>query len=207
MDSSQMIRSLLLFALFTACLPAEVQTDFDPGIDFTRFKTYCFIKGLELEKNGLLKDPEVRERFKNLIAGVLDPRGLREVPRDEKYDLAVRYWVALRDKQSVTLEPSPDFGWAGWGGYPPYWTGPWGWYYEEYVVRNYQEGTLIIDLIDPKTKELVWRTFVREDLTDRIKAYDKVKTELAKSFAKFPPADNDRDHMKREKDRLAEKYH
>jgi Domain of unknown function (DUF4136) len=95
--------------------------------------------------------------------------------------------------------------WMGWGGYPPYWTGPWGYYYDEYVVTNYQEGTLIVDLIDPSTKELVWRTFFRQDLSDRVKAYATLEKELAKTFARFPPSAEDKQKMARERKKLASK--
>ena len=205
MTSPPAVRLLAAILSMTCSLPAEVRTDFDPAADFGRFKTYSFVRALELEKTGILNDQETRDRIRNFIAGGLDPRGLKEVPRDQHYDLAIRYWVALRDKQSVSVSLEPDPMFLGWGGYPPYWTGPWSYYYEEYVVHNYQEGTLIVDLIDPATKDLVWRTFFRQDLSDRVKAYDKLKQDLAKSFAKFPPSAKDKKQMERERQKLASK--
>jgi hypothetical protein len=186
-------------------LSAELRTDFDPSVDFKRFKTYSFVQALELEKSGILNDPEIRERLRNFVAGGLDPRGLREVPRDEPFDLAVRYWVAVRNKESVSVSFSTDPTYIGWGGYPPYWTGAWAYHYEEYVIKRYREGTLIVDLIDPSTKELVWRTFFQRDLSDRVKAYKKLKEDLAKSFAKFPPSDEEKAKMQREREKQASK--
>jgi hypothetical protein len=184
---------------------ADVKNDFDPQADFGRFRTFCFVGGFELEKSGLLSDPENRERIKNFISGGLELRGLKEVPKDERYDLAVRYWVARRDKTSVSTVYTPDpLMWGGyWGGYPPYWSGPWGWYYEEYVVRNYVEGTLIVDLIDPSTKELVWRTYLREQLDDRSTAYAKLKKSLLKGFSSFPPNEAERNKMRKHHSKTA----
>ena len=197
------MRCLAIAACLAALLPAEVKTGFDPSVDFTRFKTYSFVQALELEKSGILNDPELRERLKNFVAGGLDPRGLREVPLDEHYDLAVRYWVAVRDKESVTIGFSSNPTYIGWGGYPPYWTGIWAHDYEEIVIKRSREGTLIVDLIDPVTKELVWRTFFQRDLSNRAKAYKKLKEDLAKSFSKFPPSDADKAKMQREWDKRA----
>jgi hypothetical protein len=187
-------------------LSAEVFTDFDPATDFTRYKTYSFVHGLELEKSGLLKDPETRERIKNFIAGGLDPRGLTEVPLDQHHDLAIRYWVGFEDKQSVTVNLAVDPLWVGWGGYPPYWTGPWAYSYDEYIVRNYREGTLIVDLIDTATNLMVWRTFFEQDLSDRVKAYDQLTKELARTFARLPPSDEEKLQMEHQRKKLESKY-
>jgi hypothetical protein len=187
--------------VLSASLRADVYTDFDPANDFSHYQTYSFVHGLTLEISDILKDPATRERIKNFIAGGLDPRGLTEVPIDQQHDLAIRYWVAVRDKQTVTLDPT----WLGWGGYPPYWTGAWAWGYDTYVVRNERDGTLIVDLIDTKTKELVWRTFFEQDLTDRVKAYDQLTKELAKTFGKFPPSEEDKLQMERQRKKMASK--
>ena len=129
-------------AVLTAapCLAGNVKNDFDPDVDFSRYHTFSFIGGKDIGRSGWLDDPDMRERFKNFISGALEMRGLKEVPKDENFSLAVRYWVARRQKQDVTVI---DYGPSMmWGGYPPYWTGAWGYSYEEYVVTNYIQGTL-----------------------------------------------------------------
>jgi len=202
-----MSRLLLLIFAFGALVCADVKNDFDPDADYSKYRTFCFVGGVDLEKTGILNDPETRERVKNFISGVMELRGYKEVPKDAKYDLAVRYWVAKRDKNSVTTVYNPDpMMWGGyWGGYPPYWGGSWGYYYEEYVVRNYVEGTLIVDLIDPATKELVWRTYLREEFDDKAKAYDKLKKALTKGLNDLPPSKSDRDKMRKQRAKYAPK--
>jgi hypothetical protein len=194
---------ILVLLLAPVLHAADVKTDFDPAADFHRYKTFSFIGGQELTKTGLLSNPATRERIKNFIAGAMGLHGLAEVPKDEKYDLAVRYWVARQHKSEEYVVPGDDFMFAG---YPPYWTGYWGWSYEEYVVHNYVQGTLVIDLIDPATKELVWRTFLRQKIEDRVKAYDEAKKNLEKSFARFPPSDPEKEKMRRQRQKLARKY-
>src|SRR5215471_15831032 len=152
----------LLAAAAILAVPAvagNVKNDFDPAVDFTRFKTFAIIGGQDIEKSGWLDEPEMRERFKNFVSGALEMRGLVEVPKDAPHNLAVRFWVARRAKQEVQVV---DYGpTMMWGGYPPYWGGYWGWSYEEYIVHNYVQGSLVVDLIDPTTKELVWRTYLK----------------------------------------------
>jgi hypothetical protein len=186
------------------CLAGNFKNDFDPDVDFSRFHTFTFIGGKDIERSGWLDDPEMRERFKNFISGALEMRGLKEVPKDGNYSLAVRYWVARRQKQDVTVV---DYGPSmAWGGYPPYWTGMWGYSYEEYVVTNYIQGTLVVDLIDPATKELVWRTFLRQKIEDRAKAYVEAKQNLYKAVSVLPPSATEKDKMRQARAKLAAKY-
>jgi len=192
--------SLLLPALASA---SDVKTDFDPEVDFTRFRTFSFVGGKEMTKTGLLAKPETRERIKNFISGVMESRGLREVPIDSPYDIAVRYWVARKAKTDTQMVLDPDPMWAG---YPAYYTGTWGLYYTEYVVTNYVEGTLVVDLLNPANKELLWRTYLRQKIEDRAKAYDEAKKNLTKSFKLYPPGDKEKKQMREDRAKLEKKY-
>ncbi|HTS66553.1 MAG TPA: DUF4136 domain-containing protein [Candidatus Acidoferrales bacterium] len=194
-----------LILLAAPCLAGNnAKNDFDPGVDFSRYSTFSFIGGHELERTGILSNPETRERFKNFIGGALEMRGLSEVPRDQKYTLAVRYWVAFRQKQDVSVIDLGVSSW--WGGYPPYWTGVWGYSYQEYVVDNYVQGTLIVDLIDPTSKDLVWRIFLRQKIEDRAKAYKEAKKNLYNAIAVWPPSESEKEKMRQERAKREAKY-
>ena len=202
------ITALCLSALLLSTAPClaggKAKNDFDPDVDFTKFHTFSFIGGKDIANSGWLNDPEMRERFKNFISGALEMRGLKEVPHDEKYSLAVRFWVARKAKQDVTVV---DYGPPTmWGGYPAYWTGVWGYSYEEYVVTNYVEGTLVVDLIDPATKELVWRTFVRQKIEDRAKAYVEAKKNLYEALSVLPPSPSEKQKMRETRAKMEAKY-
>jgi hypothetical protein len=201
-------RSTFLRTLITALLAAitlfasEARNDFDPAVNFSKFRTFSFIGGHELEKSGILANPATRERIKNFISGVMETRGLQEVPTDANPTLDVRYWVSVRQKEETIDVTPPDM----WGGFPAYWTGPWYYSYQEYVVQNYVEGTLVIDWIDPANRELVWRTFLRQKIEDRTAAYEEAKKNLTKAFSVFPPSAQQVEKMRRERQKLEAKY-
>lgn len=186
--------------LFIPCGEAKTWNDFDPDADFKSFKTFSLVAGIDMTKTGILDDPERRMRIANFVSGTLERRGLREIPRDEKHNLAVRVWVAIRDRESTHVVSYPT---SYWGGYDPFWHGPWAYYYDEIVVENYVEGTLIIDLLNPANKELVWRTYLKEDIRDRAKAYDSAKKHLDSAFSKYPPSEKDKDKKRRERQKSA----
>jgi hypothetical protein len=208
------IKTSLLSGLVLASLTAlagDVKTDFNPDIGFTVHKTLSFVSGQEMTKTGLLADPLIRERIKNFTSGSMELRGMKEVPRDQKYSLAVRYWVARKQKTEETVTGIGVGGMYGgypyiYGGYPPYWGGVWGWCYEEYEVQNFEEGTLIVNLLNPETKELVCRTYLRQKIEDRAKAYDGAKANLAKSFALYPPSEQEKTKMRKTRAKLEKKY-
>ena len=193
-----------LIAFLAPCWAGSAKNDFDPDVEFAKYKTFTIIGGAALDHTGWLDEPGMHERFKNFVSGALETRGLVEIPAGEKATLAVRFWVARRQKEDVTvIDYGPSYM---WGGYPPYWTGAWGYSYQEYVVNNYVEGTLVLDLIDPNTKDLVWRTILKQKIEDRSKAYLEAKKNLYKAMAALPPSAPAREKMRQERAKLASKY-
>jgi hypothetical protein len=201
------MRATFLIFGFVCLLPVslqagDVKTEFDPAKDFSAYSTYSFVSGSEMTNTGLLADPHIRERLFNFIAGALDHQGYKEVPLDQPHTLAVRFWVARKAKTEESVFIADPW----YGGYPMYWNGPWAGGYEEYVVRNYVEGTLVVDLIDTATRELVWRTYLRQEIEDRTAAYNEAKKKLYKSFADLPPSASAKEKMYKQRVRLEKEY-
>jgi hypothetical protein len=138
---------------------------------------------------------QARQRIETLISRQLDARGLRPVPLEQGPDLQIFYWVGVKEKQEVTTTPRYGYG-SGYGygyGYDPAWSGRWGPVYDDVVVTNYREGTLIIDLLDARTKNLVWRTYLvralSEDPDRNLRGADK---DLEQAFLKYPPTEEEK---------------
>jgi hypothetical protein len=198
MTSARLLPLACLAALLAAQAGAKTKNDFDPEATFSNLRTFSLVAGIDLGKTGIMDDPEKRMRIANFVSGTLERRGLREVPRDEKHDLAIRVWVAVRNRESVTTTlSSPSM--AVWGGYDPFWYGHWAYWYEQTVIENYVEGTLIVDLLNPADKQLVWRTYLKRDLKDREKAYDELRKDIDKAFKEFPPSAKDIAEKRRER--------
>jgi hypothetical protein len=76
----------------------------------------------------------------------------------------------------------------------------------ELVIDNYVDGTLVVDLIDTKTKELVWRVFLLQKIENRDKAYKEAKKNLYKALGSLPPTPEEIDKMRRQREKMAAKY-
>jgi hypothetical protein len=96
--------------------------------------------------------------------------------KDSNPDLLIS--IFTKEKERVDVYNSYGFGW-GWNPY-------WGMNYNR--VTTTPEGILYIDLIDAKTKELVWQGEGSGYLTkDTHKKDERIKTFVSKILEQYPP--------------------
>ena len=53
--------------------------------------------------------------------------------------------------------------------------------------QNIPIGTLIVDLVDPTTHEMVWRGMAQDQVKPNGESAETVNEAMQKLFAKFPP--------------------
>ncbi len=119
----------------------------------------------------------------------LAARGFRKVSSNP--DFLVAYHVSLDKRRSVqTLNNYYGYG-PGWGyGYgaayrPGYWAGA-----PETYVYEYEEGTLIVDIVDPRNKELMWRGSAQDEVhftSTPEKEETQLKEAVQRMLENFPP--------------------
>ena len=165
--------SIAMFVVFTAASFAQqVKTDYDHSANFSQYKTYSWAKVQS-------KDPLVVDRIKDAVNAALAAKGWTQVDSDG--DVSIVAMEITRNQQ--TLNTFYDgFGggwrWRGFGGFGDATT----------TTETYQVGTLIVDLFDAKSKNLIWRGSSSDTLSNNsdknIKNLDKG---VQKMFAHFPP--------------------
>lgn len=176
----QLIASLSLL-LFIVPAAAKTVVDFDPNANFSRFKTFAFIGGVE-HLNMLQLNPDlIKDKVHQIASSELIKKGLREVQPNENPDLVVRYWANSQQNLNV--------GWqTNFGVYEPYIGSYWGFTYDTVNAYSSREGSLQIDLIDPKKKDLAWRLYLIRRLTSSDKQWKEADEEISKGFESFPPS-------------------
>jgi hypothetical protein len=191
---SRFLEALIVGVVVAGCAHTNVRTDFDPSADFSRYHTYYWAGGKDISGGGSLANSLVDKRIKDIIGAQLSAKGLSEVPEaeDAKPDLAILYWIGAKDKTSVQTKPSSTIpARLAWSRYDPYWSGRWGRTYDEVVVRDYTEGTLIVDLIDANTKQLAWRAYLVQTVDkDPQKTAERIEANAMAAFAQYPPTKN-----------------
>jgi hypothetical protein len=182
----------LLFALsLGGCVAKyDVRTDSDPAIDFSAYKSFAIPPRTQPDTPDILDNSLVRKRLEGFFVRELTAHGLAPVADPSTADLLVRYWVTTEAKTDITTVPSAGpYGYGyGYGSPYPYWGGRWGPMYQDVVVRDYTEGTLVLDLVDRQRNELVWRAYVVGTLSrERETVYELVDEALGRAFQDYPP--------------------
>gem|GEM_PF-837271 len=171
---------------------AKMNVDFDPDLDFSKFKTFAYIGGVEHLVMLQLNPNEIRDRVHEAVARELTKRGLKEVKREENPDLAVRYFA--NSESQVNVAATGD-----WGGFDPFILDNWSYTYELWSATTTREGSLMIDLIDVKRKDLAWRLFLEQKILNIDKVWPKVNQEITKGFESYPPTEKEREEKRKER--------
>ena len=175
MKTIKIIPLLFLF-LLSACSSIRVNSDYDSHVDFSQYKTYAFHKkGIDRVQISELD----KKRILHAIDNALMQKGMS---KSENPDLLVNIFTKEREQIDVNqFNMGWGYGW-GWGWNPYFWGG------NTYVSSSTQ-GTLYIDLIDAKKKELIWQGEGIGTLTENRKEKEKQINEfVSKILAQFPPA-------------------
>ena|SRR6202163_2590494 len=166
------IGMLLLFASRSSA--GQVKTDYDRQADFGRYKTYSW----EQIKT---QDPLLVDRIKSAVNAALSAKGWNQV--DSGGDISI---VAMEiTKNQQTLNTYYDGMGGGWG-----WRrfGGGGFGEATTTTETYKVGTLVVDLFDAKTKELVWRGNASDTLSNNSnKNIQNLDKDVQKMFKQFPP--------------------
>jgi Domain of unknown function (DUF4136) len=168
----------LLLLVAASCGPAiRVRTDYDPDFDLWQYKTFDWAlkKNIEAGKNPLYYNELNDKRIKTAVKEQLSSRGYSY--SEDKPDLIIHYHIAVDDKSIVVPE---SYGYK----YGPY--------YDRMrtSVYAYREGTLILDLMDSKNNNLIWRGWavsILDDGTYEPEEIDKlIRAAVSKVFKEFP---------------------
>ncbi|WP_395066094.1 DUF4136 domain-containing protein [Flavobacterium sp.] len=164
------ILPLLLLFILTSCSSVSVNSDYDKKANFEGYKTYAYLKSAidKVEISDLDKKRILRSIDESMIA--------KGYTKSETPTILIS--IFTKENERVDIYNHNGFGW-GWN---PYWGTN-----NTNVIRT-QEGTLYIDLIDAKTKELVWQGEGIGYLTkDTEKKDQRIKEFVDKILAQYPP--------------------
>lgn len=180
---------LVSVVLFTGCSSQPyVQTDHQAGYDFGALKTFHVAETKQATQESLLISPFTLSHIHAALESELSKRYQVEVT-DSKPDFIVTYHVVVEEKidpRSYNDLYGFGYGYYGLGyRYPrPYFLGV------NQGLRVYNQGSLIIDIVDGKTEKPIWRG-VSEKRLSRGLAPQQQRDVLSKAvvevLAQFPP--------------------
>lgn len=164
---------LLAVAVFAAD-PVEIRAK--QGVDFSRYETYAWTSHEYLEKDSPLREGAPLDRqIRDAADKRIERNGFTRVEREESPDLMINYVGMGNDyfqAEGITKEIAPGVKWIG----DP----------QAHSMRSYQEGTLVFEVIDTETEEMVWSGWVTELAPSIEKLRAKAEKATRRVFKHFP---------------------
>jgi hypothetical protein len=167
-----------------ACATGHGHFDFDPQASFAAYRTFAFVfpepasEEVPVPTGDVVTSQLVERHVRAALERELGVKGL-EVAAVEQADLLVAFNVSSRQASRTDVYPS--------GGY--YWPHDWWHAHWDYAyTRIYTEGLMIVDLVDAKTRKLVWRGWTADALPRSGEYQGIVDHAVHEVMRNFPPA-------------------
>ena len=189
--ASFLLASVFALLLAPRALP-KTMIDFDPNLDYSKFKTFAYLGGVEHLAMLPLNPEQIHDEIHAAVARELTKRGLREVRPDQNPDLVVRYWVSTQ--AGTNYAPTGD-----WNGFALYLGDYWAYTLDLMNAQDVEGGSLLIDLIDAKPKNLAWRMLLEQKVLNANDVWKKVNEEITKAFVSFPPSEKQKEEKRKER--------
>ncbi|MBD1390111.1 DUF4136 domain-containing protein [Neiella sp. HB171785] len=145
-----MLASLMLILTGCASTP-KVDSDYAEGFNFAHLKSFHLVPINNSTYTGQPGASLTEQRIEQSIKSYLTNRGMTEVPADQA-EILVSYHVTTQDKTQIRSYNN-QFSY-GRSYYNRAWGYGWG---NDIDVRQFTEGQLLIDLVNPATNNVVWR--------------------------------------------------
>lgn len=168
----------LVFAVVGGYAWAKVRYDRDPSVDFSAYTTYAW---LERDNSVESQLPDhLRLRLHRVTEEVLAEKGFEPAPAPPQTDLLLTYYLGATDELQINHVP--------WGPMSPWGYGYWGGFNYGYTeVRSYKKGTLVLDIVDARTHQLVWVGILEKEIQSVNPPGKRIQKSVEKLLKNFPP--------------------
>jgi uncharacterized protein YdeI (BOF family) len=165
----------------TAAFAQDVKVDFDKDADFAAIKTFAVKIGTGWN------NPFGEKRVVGEIEEALTLRGWTKAEEAKADAMVVLHGASEKQKTLNTFYSGGygGYGWRGWGG---------GMGTATTTTSEYLVGTLVVDIFDAKSKQLVFRGVAQDEISDKPeKNVKKVEKAANKMFKDFPPGSKEKE--------------
>ena len=170
----------LAIAVVPGCAALRVSSHVERGADFTRYRTFDWgtADALPAGDPRLDNDRYFEDRVEGAIEKLMAARGYTRVASGAAPDVRVHYHAVVDRRLDVNEADRRD-GYCRIEGCVP-------------GIVDYQQGTLIVDLIDVRTNRLVWRGWAQEgidgDLGNRERLAKRIDRSIGGLVTQLPAA-------------------
>ncbi|MGA7966233.1 MAG: DUF4136 domain-containing protein [Gammaproteobacteria bacterium] len=169
---------LVLLALASGCA-APVHVEYNSA-SYAQWHNFAWESPQQgAVANPILDSGILTTRVEKAVSQTLSEAGYHKVDNSKNADFIVTYHTASALRQVPQSGVSFAYGTYGPGFNTLFLTQP--------GPQQVQEGSLILDVIDAKTRKLVWRSWITRGLDQSNYSQQSVDKAVQRIFAKFPP--------------------
>ena len=156
----------------TACASTmSVSSHVERGLDFSRYRTWDWGPADTLPTGDprLDANPFFKDHMQGAVEKGLASRGLGG-PSSANPDLLLHYHAAVNQRLDVTsADTSRGYGYDGSGA----------------AVGQYEAGTVVIDIVDARTKRVIWRGWAQDTIEGSLKSEDKMAKQIDEAVTRM----------------------
>ena len=154
----------------------KVHISESPGVDFSTYETYTWKRRTDLHADHpMATGSDLDTWVRRLADDQMSARGFEKAEAEEA-DLWVNYVTYSSDVLQVEGTTKTVAGNVKWIGDP-----------QAHSMRNYLEGTLIIEIVEAKTGKMLWSGWASDAAASQDKLQGKAPKAIKKIFQHFPP--------------------
>ena len=171
MRKAATLLGILAGVLTLACSTMTTAVDYDHTVDWSQFHTFALAEGT--------KDPETftQKRIEDGITQALQSKGWTVAASNP--DVVVYSHVVLSSEKQWNATSMGGFGYRGWGGMGGMATA---------TQTNIPIGTIIVDMVNPRTHEMIWRGTAQDQVSGTGADRGQVQQAMQAIFKNFPPS-------------------
>ena len=158
--------ALLMCVHAVACAPIQVSSHVDRGRDFTRYRTYDWgpADALPPSDPRFERNSFVQDHIHGAIERNMAARGFERAAVGETPDVRVHLHAVIDRRLNVNqLDSRAGYCIAGDC---------------QAGLADYQQGTLVVDVVDAQTNRLVWRGWARDSVDGVLENRDRLARKI-----------------------------
>jgi hypothetical protein len=151
----------------SGCASYQATYDYDPEYHFSKLKTYGWIDDPTVTAQAELVEKHLRKAVNNKLTG------MGYTYSQQNSDFLIALYLGRQNKTELT---PMGYSYGGW--------------YGSVNMYQYEEGTLVFDLVDAQAKNLFYRGIVRAEIKHDITFEERqrrIQKAVDKIFQYFPP--------------------
>lgn len=165
------VTAVLVFAVIIAgCAPIRVGSHVDRNASFPQYHTFAWgpADALPTGDPRLDNNPFFHDYLQGAVERTLRSHGLNLADEGEPADLLIHYHAAITQRFDVSSSNQTSSGG-----------------YTEPQIIDYDESTIVLDMIDARTNRLVWRGWAKESIQSVVDDQARLKQHIDESVERM----------------------